>query len=508
MSEADRYADWLVSNQKKRGTPEYEAVASAFREIEEEEKRAKEPTWLEAAKRGLSRVVPQVKEAYEGITKLPEFLAETYTPSNIVRGVKLLGKPQTYEQLGETYKETVKETLQEPFKRYGSAARAKETLATDPLGFAMDVSLVGRGAGTALRQIPKAAKLGAALERGAEVIDPLTMASRVVTKVPREVGKFRFGAPDTAEIRALKDAAYAESEQAGAMFNPRSLQQFATNVKQTVNFNPKNNPDIVNLLEDIDDTAKSPQTLKQIDELRQRIKDVEASLKPSDRRLAGQLREELDDFVDTSLENPANFITGQPAVAIPALQKARKLNSQMRKSEDLERLLFIADVRAEGYTASGLENAIRAQIREFIKDPKAKKLRGYSKEEIEALRDVAKGGSITNVMRMFGRFTPTGPVSALPAGLAGGIDPATGAMIAGGAVTGRVGATGGTKYAVQQAGQLIRGGKSVSQRLAETLEKVDALKRAKAQGQKVDPYYARQLAAQLARLQSEEQEQE
>lgn len=504
MSEADRYADWLVSNQKKRGTPEYEAVAAAFREIEQEQTSEEEPTWMEAAKRGFSRVIPQIKETYEGLTKLPGVVATAYTPKNIVRGVKLLGKPETYQQLRETYKEV----LQEPIERYGSTARAKETLATDPLGFAMDVSLVGRSAGTVLRQIPKAAKLGAALERGAEIIDPLTMASRVVTKVPREIGKFRFGAPDTTELRAMKDAAYLESEQAGALFNPKSLQQFAADAKQTIQFNPKNNPKILNLIEDIDDTVKTPQTLKQVDELRQRIKDVEASIEPSDRRLAGQLREKLDDFVDDSLQNPANFITGQPAIAVPALQKARQLNSQMRKAETLERLLSVADLRASGYTASGLENAIRAQIREFVKDPKAKKLRGFTKEEVAALREVAEGGSITNLMRMVGRFTPTGPVSALPAGLVGSIDPVSGAMIAGGAVTGRIGATGGTKYAVQQAGQLIRGGKSVSQRLAETLEKIDAIKRAKAKGEKVDPYYARQLAAQLARIEAEEQEQE
>lgn len=479
-----------------------QAIISQHPHLSEAEPR--EQSWREAAQRGMARVIPQIKETYEGLKQLPGVLADAYRPQNVVQSMGLLTKPETYEKI----RGAGKEILQEPFERYGSAERAKETLATDPLGFAMDISLVGRGAGTALRQIPKAAKLGAALERTAEAIDPLTAASRVITKVPREVGAFRFGAPDTSEIRAAKNAAYAESEQAGAVFKPSALQTFATDVKQNVNFNPKNNPKIANLIEDIDETIKTPQSLKQVDDLRQRIKDVEASIDPADRFLAGKLREKLDDFVDDSLQDPTRFVMGQPNVAIPALQEARRLNAQMRKSETLERLLSIADVRASGYTASGLENAIRAQIREFVKDPKAKKLRGFSKEEIDALRKVAEGGSITNIMRMAGRFTPTGPVSALPAGLVGSIDPVTGAMMAGGAVTGRVGATGGTKYAVQQAGQLIRGGKSVSQRLAQHLEKIEALKRAKAQGQKVDPYYARQLAAQLARIEAEEQEQQ
>jgi hypothetical protein len=318
----------------------------------------------------------------------------------------------------------------------------------------------------------------------------------------------------------MKNAAYAESEAAGAVFNPQSLQQLSRDAK-TVQFNAKNNPKIANLIEDIDDTIKTPQSLRQIDELRQRIKDVEMSIEPSDRKLAGDLREKLDDFVDLSLQNPANFITGTPGVAIPALQKARKLNSQMRKAETLERLLTIADVKASTYSASGLENAIRAQIRQFVQDPKAAKLRGFTKEEIASLREVAEGGSLTNVMRWAGRFAPTGPVSVLPSGLAGGFDPVTGAMIAGGGITGRIGATGGTKYAVQQAGQIIRGGKSASSQLAALLQKygdklaatdpsmamtVDMARRATAAGKKIDPYYARQLAAQLARIEAEQEE--
>lgn len=476
----------------------------------------KEQTWTQAFQRGVARVPGQLRETYEGLKALPSALSQAYKPQNIKRGLGLLTKPETYQRISQEGANIVKA----PIERYGTTERAKETIATDPLGALMDVSLVGSAAGTALKQIPRAAKLGAALERGAQAIDPLTMASRVVTKVPREIGKFRFGAPDTDELRAMKNAAYAESEAAGAVFNPQALQQLSRDAK-TVQFNAKNNPKIANLIEDIDDTIKTPQSLRQIDELRQRIKDVEMSIEPSDRKLAGDLREKLDDFVDLSLQNPANFITGTPGVAIPALQKARKLNSQMRKAETLERLLTIADVKAPNYSASGLENAIRAQIRQFVQDPKAAKLRGFTKEEIASLQEVAKGGSLTNVMRWAGRFAPTGPVSVLPSGLAGGFDPVTGAMIAGGGITGRIGATGGTKYAVQQAGQIIRGGKSASSQLAVLLQKygdrlaatdpsmamtVDMARRATAAGKKIDPYYARQLAAQLARIEAEQEE--
>lgn len=482
-----------------------------------------EQSWTTAFQRGAARAPEQLRETYEGLKALPSalsnVLSQAYQPQNIKRGLGLLTKPETYERIGEETANIVRT----PIKRYGTTARAKETIATDPLGALMDVSLAGSAAGYALKQVPKAAKLGAALERKFQAVDPLTMASRVVTKVPREVAAFRFDAPDTSEIRAMKDAAYKESEAAGALFNPQALQQFSADAK-TVQFNAKNNPKIANLIEDIDDTIKTPQSLKQIDELRQRIKYVEESIEPSDRKLAGKLREKLDDFVDDSLQDPANFITGQPGIAIPALQKARKLNSQMRKAEDLERLLTIADIKAPMYSASGLENAIRAQVREFVKDPKAKKLRGYSKQEIQALRDVAEGGSVTNVMRFFGRFAPTGPVSAMPSGFAGSIDPVTGAMIAGGGVTGRIGATGGTKYAVQQAGQLIRGGTTAPQKIAEFLRNdkrvkaflaknpsmamsIDMMKRAAATGSRIDPYYARQLAVQLARSGQEEEQQ-
>lgn len=524
MSEADAYADWLVANQKKKGTPEYEAVAAAFREVEQEEAQKAEPSFLEAVKTGASRLIPQAKEIVRSIpdtiSGIPSAIQRTFDPVNIAMGRSPVFQTETYGAIARA-----------PVERYGTTARAKETIATDPLGALMDVSLVGSAAGTALRQIPKTAKLGEMLEKGAQVVDPLTLASRVVTKVPREVLKFRLGAPSKQELREFADAAYLESEQAGAVFKPARYNDLADDISWNTDVNPALHPNAAAALTEVERFRNVPLSLKRLDEVRQAVsKSIKPMSSQGDIAKTLEIRDKIDDFIENA--SAKDIVAGDVDTAVDALTKARSFWSQMRKAEKLDELLEKADVSAAGYTASGAENAIRARIRTFVNNPK--NLRGFKAEEVAALKDIAKGGSITNALRALGRFTPTGPVSAIPAGSLALADPMTGAMFAGTALAGRLGATAGTQYAAQQAGQLIRGGQTYSQKLADFLKNnqkikqflkndkkvkqllqknpklqtaVDDAKSFIAAGKKVDPYYARQLAAQLARIEAEEQEQ-
>ena len=474
-----------------------------------------EPTWRESLQRGAARIIPQAKEIITGIPEaignIPDAFRQTFDPLNIA-----LGRSPAFQQ------ETYTAIARAPAERYGTSERAKETIATDPLGVLMDVSLVGGATGTALRQIPKAAKIGKMLEKSAEMVDPLSLATRVVTKPIREVAKFRSGAPSRQELRDAASTAYSESEKAGAVFKPSRYNDLVDDISWNVDVNPSLHPNAAAALTEVERFKGKPLSLKRLDEVRQAVSSsIRPMSSPGDIAKTLEIRDKIDEFIESA--SAKDIVAGDVDAAVTSLTKARDLWSRMRKAEKLDELLEKADVSAAGYTASGAENAIRARVRTFVNNPK--NLRGYTAEEVDALKDIAKGGSVTNALRALGRFTPTGPVSAIPAGSLALVDPMTGAMFAGTALAGRLGATAGTKYAAQQAGELIRGGraaKTAGEKLGDLLARygdklaktdksmemaVDMARRTIAAGRQVDPYYARQLAAQLARIQAEEEEQ-
>lgn len=68
--------------------------------------------------------------------------------------------------------------------RYGGIDNLKHTIATDPAGFAMDLSSVLTGGETALARIPGATRAANAVGKAAEVTNPVNIAGKVVSGVP------------------------------------------------------------------------------------------------------------------------------------------------------------------------------------------------------------------------------------------------------------------------------------------------------------------------------------
>jgi hypothetical protein len=242
------------------------------------------------------------------------------------------------------------------------------------------------------------------------------------------------------------------------------------------------------------------------------------------------LRDKLDEFVESPPQGAV--ISGRGPEGAEALRQARDFYSRMRKSDVIEDLIKDAELSAPNFSGSGLENALRTQFRNLAKNDR--KMRLFTQEERAAIEAVAKGSGMANALRFIGRFAPTGVVST---GIGGGAGAGVGAFFGGpvgagiGAavvpavgMTGRLGATALTRSAASRAGDIARGGRqgaTMGQRLGYLLKQygdklaqldpsaaflVDRTRRAIELGQKVDPYYARQLAAQLARFEEQEQE--
>ena len=200
---------------------------------------------------------------------------------------------------------------------------------------------------------------------------------------------------------------------------------------------------------------ESNHTLKGLDLLRRVIKSAAGSNEADERRIAQIMLDELDDYIGAI--GPADVFWGDARAATAALRQARTLWSRARKMEMVEGLIERARNRTGQFTGSGYENALRTEFRQLAQN--AKRLRTFTSDEQEAIRLVARGGPVGNLLRALGRFAPRGVVSGgFHIGVAAGVDPTLGAatMLAGEA--GRRGATAVTAKNAQNVLKVILGG--------------------------------------------------
>lgn len=262
MATADQYADWIVKNADKKGTPEFDTVAKAYQEAKAEESAAPAATPAAssegvpaARKPQLSdlpgNILPSVSRVFvepllhpidttkallnaaAGGAGVPEATAAVTKNLPLPRGEvgAQVKARREKEQAQLAQASAAANAVPEHFKRYTTLEGIKNALITDPAGVAADVSMLfGGGAG-----LSRAAGLpgtAAVLEKGATITNPLTLpamatgkalgwAAPTVVKTARAVdtalqGKLpqaraalmarEAAGPDLAAIRAAMDA--------------------------------------------------------------------------------------------------------------------------------------------------------------------------------------------------------------------------------------------------------------------------------------------------------------
>lgn len=286
-------------------------------------------------------------------------------------------------------------------------------------------------------------------------------------------------APVVESLRRSANKAYKAAENAGAVIKQPAYKTFADRISRRMareGIDPDIHPEATAALKRLQKEVGSAQSLEKMDTLRQVVRDVGASTKPAERRLARIMTDRLDKFVERL--RPQDLISGDSKAAVSALKEGRNLWSRMRKGEIIEGLIERAGTRAGQFSGSGYENALRTEFRNLALNER--RLRGFSKAEIKAIKDVARGSSLGNIARFFGKASPTGIVS-------GTLGPALGAYVAGpvgavavpaGGYLSRQAATKLTDRAARAASELVRRGappppstgrKILQRRLAEAL---------------------------------------
>ena len=268
--------------------------------------------------------------------------------------------------------------------------------------------------------------------------------------------------PTTEQLGTQAKAAYKRAEDAGIAVNGPSFDAMKMKLLDDMEksgIDKDLHPDASAALRRVA-SESGPVTLEKLETLRRIASDAEASIKPADSRIAGQITDAIDDFVENLKDS--DVAAGDPKQAA-ALKEARNLYSRKKKSQEIERLMERAELSAPNFSASGMENAIRTEFRTLAKNER--RMRRFSKEEQAAIKKVATGDLPTNALRMLGKFAPTGAVSTAIGGglgfMAGGPAGAVGLPAAGGLA--RLAASQFTKKNAAAAQELMRRGPQTPQ---------------------------------------------
>ena len=215
-------------------------------------------------------------------------------------------------------------------------------------------------------------------------------------------------------IKAVSNAAYKEMRDIGADIQPNAVEAIIKNIETKVaesgKVNDVNHAPYLNLLNQLKKEATQagrpikdvpggvlpaiPSSTKSLgledfDKYRRELSDLKG--KPEVRRLAQKAIEAMDESINGLT---ANDLTAGGEQAIAALNKARESWSTARKFDTITDI-----VRDSGNNP----NNLKRMLTKFVNDPN--KTRGFSAEEIKALKyaaDTTGGEKLLNILGKFG----------------------------------------------------------------------------------------------------------
>ena len=251
--------------------------------------------------------------------------------------------------------------------------------------------------------------------------------------------------PTAQELKQQANMAYQRANESGVVVKPASLQaklpEFK-NVLKIEGFDAQLHPQIKFVIERLETEINSPKTLQEMETLRRIVKSPTKQFdNPDQQRIAYKLLEEYDNYVSNLSKNDLAPVQN-PEKAFASLKEARSLYSKSIKSDTISDLIERAEITAgANYTQSGLENALRQELKSLAKNPK--RMNGFTKTEKDAIIAAAKGGNLQNFLRYVGKLAPTSVIAGGGAAglgyLAGGTTGAIALPLIGGA--GRYAAT-------------------------------------------------------------------
>jgi hypothetical protein len=266
------------------------------------------------------------------------------------------------------------------------------------------------------------------------------------------------GAPTYEELANEASNLYSKAHQSGVQFDPVKFSDSMFNIGKdlrTEGYTEGAYPGIKSVLNELTN-VQSPKDFTELQALRKMIQGQQKSTDPETKRLASILKDRFDDYV---INAPSGDITSGSPQGTELWKDARNSYSKLKKSEIFDDMLSKAEIEGSTlYTQSGAENSLAKQLRQLANNPN--KMRMFTSDEQDSIKQAAKGGSVQNMLKFYGKFAPTGAVPGFFNAAASYAEPMIGVPFAVGATGARAGATAMRQNAVQNLAAQMRAGQA------------------------------------------------
>mgnify|MGYP006268138723 CR=1 FL=1 len=363
---------------------------------------------------------------YEGFTAPATAVLEGLRSAANV-GLNLAGSERRIPSIAQAQSQMLTEAgLPMPETGVERAAQAGMQALTGAAGMAK--ALPGTVFGQDLaRQLPAAAVTGATAEPIAEKTKEITGSDLAATAAGiglgallgstagRGVGslidRIDAGKQPVATLDSVRMAAqraYNSVSDKGIVLGQPSAQGMVKNVRSALDdarYLPENAPAVENVLKRFDAvTSRGNVKFDDIDQLRQLAGDLKADKDANIRRLSGVMVKEIDDFV--ARLSPKDVVAGEGGIdeAVKTLANARKDWRNLSRATTIDDIINTAEIRASMPNASESELIRQGFIRLAANKDK---MRVFSQDEQNAIKAVAKGGSLDPLLSFVAKFDPT-----------------------------------------------------------------------------------------------------
>lgn len=209
------------------------------------------------------------------------------------------------------------------------------------------------------------------------------------------------------EVRRRAERSYTEVTNAGIQLNQPAGQALVTAVTDRLNrsqFLPESAAPVQAVLNRMNQaTARGALSFDDVSELRKLTNTLKSNQDQNVRRLAGVMTNEIDEFVSRLSPRDVTAGAGQIDDAVRTLTRARRDWRNLSRANMLDDVLNTAEARALSPTASESELIRRGFINLAANK---EKMRLFNDNEQNAIKAVAKGGSLDPLLSLAARFNP------------------------------------------------------------------------------------------------------
>lgn len=201
---------------------------------------------------------------------------------------------------------------------------------------------------------------------------------------------------------------YEQAEAAGVRFKQPAIQRVSAEILGSVGRpNAILRPKTTGLMQELEDMQSAGDlSLTQLDEFRQMIGKEMKSAQPSDLRTLQIMKDKLDDFAYNA---SASDVSGDHANGVRLIKDARRAWNMKAKAQTLDDIYGTAELNASSQSNNQSLGAVINGFKALAKDQK--KMRFFTPEEQKQIKLIVSGETGERVLRLIGRFSPTGPVS-------------------------------------------------------------------------------------------------